>query len=77
MGMKILLAYTLGTDGNEVKKIKYHDISAEELEEMLKQIKEHGNGPMHMFCDYPSMLVSPIVRDPLRNADQLLGYEKR
>lgn len=77
MGMKILLASTLGYNCDEAKKIKYNDISAEELEEMLEQVKEHWNDPLPMFCDYPSMLVSPIDRAPLRNADQLLRYEKR
>lgn len=59
------------------KKIKYFKITPEEFKEMLKQVEEHWNDPLPKFYDYPSTLVSPIDRAPLRNADQLLGYDRR
>lgn len=59
----------------EVKKIKFRELSAEDIEESLKQVKEHWNDQLPKFYDYPSMLL-PIEKAPLRNADQLLEYEK-
>ena len=51
-------------------------ISVEDIEETLKQVKEHWNDKLPKFYDYPSMVI-PEKRKPMTNADRLIGLEGR
>lgn len=69
MGTMKLIAH----DGKELKKIRLNHISAEDIEEMKREIKAHENDPPIKFYDYVGCIKPPTKPIPKSVVEQ---YEK-
>ena len=63
----------IARNGQELKLIGFREISDEEIDETLKQVKEHWNDKPIKFYDYVGLMKPPVGPIPKSVIEQ---YEK-
>jgi len=63
----------IARNGQELKLIGFREISDEEIDETLKQVKEHWNDKLPKVYDYVGLMKIPVAPVPKSQIEQ---YEK-
>ena len=63
----------IARNGQELKLIGFREISDEEIDETLKQVKEHWNDKLPKVYDYVGLMKIPVGPVPKSQIEQ---YEK-